>query len=86
MFYAPEGLTSAVILLGPLMLGVAGVWVTARGHWAGRLLGAPALLMGVMFGAALVKDGPGYAGVWLLVYVPLLLVIGWLSVIRPRPR
>ena len=84
--YAPEGAASAALLLAPLVLALASLWFSGRGHWAGALLAAPALLLGLALVAALFKNpaGPGILGA--LVYAPLLLGVGIISLVRWRRR
>jgi hypothetical protein len=84
--YAPEGAASAGLLLAPLVLAVASLWVSGRGHWAGPLLATPALLLGLALVAALFRNaaGPGIVGA--LVYAPLLLGVSIISFVRWRRR
>ena len=86
MSYEPEGIVSAVLLLAPLFLGIAGLLLVRRGHWAGPLLGAPALLLGLALVTALFNNpaGPGILGA--LLYAPILLALGIGSLVRWRRR
>jgi hypothetical protein len=79
--YAPEGVAALVFLLAPPALGVVSFWSSARGHWLGPALAAPALLFGLAFTWALLRGGPGY-GVWVaVVYGPLLLILAMASIV-----
>jgi hypothetical protein len=78
--YAPEGATSAIFILAPLVLGIASFWPSARGHWSGPLLAVPSLLIGLAFTWALVRSGAGYGGWPLMVYSPLQLILGIASI------
>jgi hypothetical protein len=84
--YEPEGAASAVLLLTPLVLALAGLWVSGRGHWTAPLLAAPALLLGLALVAALFRNaaGPGILGA--LVYAPLLLGPSIIAIVRWRRR
>ena len=81
-YYAPEGLVSAGILVAPIILGVAALRVPSRFGWAAPVLAAPALLIGVAFTWALIRDGAGYGGVVSLLYGPVLVMLGALAMLR----
>ena len=80
--YDPEGLISATILLGPIVLGVAALRASSRRRWLIPLLSAPALLGGLAFTLAVLRDGAGYGGIWLLLYGPILLLLGVVALSR----
>jgi hypothetical protein len=84
--YASEGAASAALLLAPLVLALAGLRVSGRGHWAGAVLATPALLLGLALVAALFHNpaGPGILGA--LIYAPLLLGVSIISLVRWRRR
>ena len=60
MSHELENLVEATFALGPLVLGLVGIWIAGKGHWAGPLLGAPALIMGLLLIAALFNNVAGY--------------------------
>ena len=72
----------AALVLAPFVFAVAGYRVAGRGHWAGLLLAAPALLFGLAMVGALFNHpaGPGIIGV--LVYAPILLLLSIGTIVR----
>jgi hypothetical protein len=86
VFDEPEELLSALLFLAPLVLGIAGVRVSGRGHWAGPVLGIPAILLGTALVAALFNNAAGPGVIMVLVYAPILLGLGVATIARWRRR
>jgi hypothetical protein len=84
--FAPEGAASVIFLLAPLALGMVSFWPSARAHWSGPVPALLSLFIGLAFGWALVRSGPGYAGWPALVYarLQLILAIGSITLWKHR--
>lgn len=80
--YDPESLVSAAVVLSPAVLGVIALRVAPRMRWVTPVLAAPALLMGLALTFAVLRDGPGYGGIWVVLYGPVLVLLGLLAVGR----
>jgi hypothetical protein len=78
--WSPEGFVAVILLVTPLVVGVASFWPSARGHWSGPVLAAPALLFGVGFTRALFRGAAVYGGWASVVYGPLLMVVAIISI------
>ena len=84
--YAPEGWMGAMILLAPIVAGIASFWPCARGHWGGPLLALPAFLFALLFTVALFRNGPGYGGWTIMIYCLLLWIVGVAPLLLWRKR
>ena len=82
MSYTKQGILSAAVVLTPLLCGLAGPRSGSRGHWAGPVLGIPALLMGLALVAAVFNNPAGPGILAALLYAPVLLTLGIGSVVR----
>jgi hypothetical protein len=77
-----EGLASAALLLGPLILGAIAYKPARRGHWSALVLATPALLLGLALIAALFNDARGFGLLGAILYIPILLMVGGGAVVR----
>lgn len=77
-----EEIVSAIIAIGPLVCAVIGFRVARRGHWASVVLAAPALLLGLALIAALFNNAAGYGVLAVLIYAPILLILGCATLLR----
>jgi hypothetical protein len=71
-----EDVAGALFLLAPLVLGIASYWPSARGHWTGPLLAAPALLLGLAVAGAVVTATSAWMLLPALPFFPMPLMLG----------